>query len=55
MQAEIEEYKELAAGRLMELEKLMSDHEGTKREVELLKNRVNSSNCFLSTNLSVFR
>lgn len=41
LQAEIEEYKELATSRLTELEKLMSDHEGTKREVELLKNRVN--------------
>ena len=40
LQAEIEEYKELAAGRLGELEKLMSDHETTKREVEVLKNRV---------------
>ena len=36
----MEEYKELAAGRLSELEKLMSDHETTKREVELLKNKV---------------
>lgn len=42
LQAEIEEYKELAAGRLAELEKLMSDHETTKREVEVLKNKVNS-------------
>ncbi|CAF4993919.1 unnamed protein product, partial [Rotaria socialis] len=31
LQAEIEEYKELAASRLVELEKLMSDHETTKR------------------------
>lgn len=42
LQAEIEEYKELATSRLTELEKLMSDHEGTKREVELLKNRLRS-------------
>lgn len=36
----MEEFKELAAGRLSELERLMSDHETTKREVELLKNKV---------------
>ncbi|UJR25006.1 hypothetical protein I4U23_006367 [Adineta vaga] len=42
LQAEIEEYKELAAGRLVELEKLMSDHETTKREVEVLKNKLRS-------------
>ncbi|CAF3976562.1 unnamed protein product, partial [Rotaria sp. Silwood2] len=40
LQAEIEEYKELAAGRLAELEKLMSDHETTKREIEVLKNKL---------------
>jgi FtsZ-binding cell division protein ZapB len=40
LQAEVEEYKELASGRLNELEKLMSDHEKTKREVEVLKNKV---------------
>ncbi|CAF4684675.1 unnamed protein product [Rotaria sp. Silwood1] len=42
LQAEIEEYKELAAGRLAELEKLMSDHETTKREIEILKNQLRS-------------
>ncbi|CAF3476651.1 unnamed protein product [Rotaria socialis] len=42
LQAEIEEYKELAASRLVELEKLMSDHETTKREVEVLKNKLRS-------------
>ncbi|CAF0937076.1 unnamed protein product [Rotaria sordida] len=42
LQAEIEEYKELAAGRLAELEKLMSDHETTKREVEVVKNKLRS-------------
>ena len=48
LQAEIEEFKELAAGRLMELNKLMSDHEATKREVEILKNQVSSrSNSFI--------
>ncbi len=40
LQAEIEEFKDLAAGRLIELEKLISDHETTKREVELLKIKV---------------
>ncbi|CAF1400122.1 unnamed protein product [Adineta steineri] len=42
LQAEIEEYKELAASRLTELEKLMSDHEISKREVEILKNKLRS-------------
>jgi hypothetical protein len=40
LQAEIEEFKDLAAGRLIELEKLITDHETTKREVELLKIKV---------------
>jgi len=40
LQAEVEEYKELAANRLTELDKLMSEHQTTKREVELLKNKL---------------
>jgi hypothetical protein len=44
LQNEIDEYRDLAAGRLTELEKLMSDHETTKREIEVLKNKVSGMN-----------
>jgi hypothetical protein len=40
LQAELDESKELATSRLAELEKLMSEHETAKREMEVLKNTV---------------
>lgn len=48
--SDLEEHKELSANRLMELEKLTSDHQEALKEIEKLKMDV--SNCLFLIPLS---